>query len=201
MKYNLVIFDIDGTLCPSGRVLNEDELKLIDTTNPKDFKANNLGTSIKYAPFQGVSKVLEELAKSTKLAIASNGPSWRQRNKLTAAGIDHLFDKELIIISEDLALFYHSLDTSLNYWPKDYAKEEYLKRVEKPNSHMLSHLLIRSNVPKQNAIYVGNDEIDLTAAKNAGVHFVRVIDKSKKEFKTEQEIHQNEFHKLISLLS
>lgn len=200
MKYNLVIFDIDGTLCPSGEILSEEELKIIDTTEPKEFKKNISSENVNYSPFPGVSSVLEEIAKTTKLAIASNGPSWRQKNKLIASGIDHFFDKELIIISEDLALFYHSLDTGLNYWPSDYAKEEYSNKVKKPNSNMLSHLLTRANVPKQNAVYVGNDEIDLTAAKKAGLAFIRVIDHAKPEFKAEQEIHQNEFNKLIELL-
>ncbi len=200
MKYDLIIFDIDGTLCPSGRILSEDELKIIDLTHPKDFKASNLGINMKYTYFPGVRTALEQIAKDAKLAIASNGPSFRQKNKLIASGIDHLFDKELVIISEDLALSYHTLDTGLNYWPNEYTKELYMKRVEKPNSSMLSHLLIRSNAPKQRAIYVGNTEEDFTAAKNAGMAFVRVIDKSKKRFKTGHEIHQNEFHKLINLL-
>lgn len=201
MKYDLVIFDIDGTLCPSGRVLSEEELRILDTTNPKDFKASNLGINMKYSSFKGAKNALEQITKDAKLGIASNGPSWRQKNKLIAAGIDHFFDKELVIISEDLALSYHSLDTGLNYWSNEYAKELYMKQVEKPNSSMLSHLLIRANLSKQNAVYIGNTEEDFTAAKNAGMAFIRVIDKSKKRFKTGHEIHQNEFYKLINLLS
>ena len=200
MKYNLIIFDIDGTLCPSGRTLKEEELQLIDTTNPAEFKNANLAAKIKYNYFPGVLNALEQLKGQAKLAIASNGPSFRQRNKLIAAGIDNLFDKELIIISEDLALFYYSLDTGLSYWQKEYDREEYLKRVEKPKPNMLYHVLNRANAQKQNAVYIGNDAIDLETAKNAGIDFIRIIDKSKKGFKAEKEVHQNEFHKLIDLL-
>ena len=201
MKYDLVIFDIDGTLCLSGKTLSEEELQLIDTANPAEFKNANLAAKIKYTCFPGVINTLEQLKlNSVKLGIASNGPSFRQKNKLIAAGIDNLFEKELVIISEDLALFYHNLDTGLNYWPTEYAREEYLKRVEKPNPNMLSHILIRANAQKQSTIYVGNAVEDFTAAQKAGLAFIRVIDKEKKGFKAEKEIHQNEFHKLIDLL-
>ena len=38
VNYDIVCFDIDGTLCPSGRVLTREQLLLIDQTRPESFK-------------------------------------------------------------------------------------------------------------------------------------------------------------------
>ncbi len=202
MSYKLVLFDIDGTLCPSGKILTPRELSLIDSTHPKAFKDLNLRRELNYPCFDGMEDCLKELKNSKiELGVVSNAPSFRQKNKLIASGIDELFNEDLVIISENLAPGYYFLDTGLVSWPDKETKEEYVQRVSKPKACMFCHAFSKTNHSRDSIVYVGNQFEDSVAAQAAGVSFIRVIDKEKPDFKSEWEINQNEFYKLISLLN
>lgn len=185
MKYDLVIFDLDGTildtledLCDSvnyalgrlgfpQRTLSEVRnfvgngiRKLIERALPagSDEKCVEEMLAIhreyygvhcadKTKPYEGIKEMLKELkARGVKLAVISNKPDYAVK-----------------ILCEDY--FPDVFDAA-------YGFREGIER--KPDPAAVTALLEELCVPREKAVYVGDSEVDVKTAQNAGLDMIIV---------------------------
>lgn len=188
-RYDLVCFDLDGTLCPTGRALSDENLKIVDTTPPEEFKRLDL-SGFNFRPFPGVLETLDTLRRSTRLSIISNGFENRQLNKIYLIGLDGYFHP--ICISEE-----HAKKMFGVY------DDRQLKSIEKPSSSMFQRMNWKTKTSPERCVYIGNIYADYLAARNASWDFIGVIDadeKYKDDFKGEKDlklVQQYEFQRIL----
>lgn len=102
---------------------------------------------IKTVPYEGISEVLEELRKKgIKMAVVSN--------KIDSA------------VKELAVKFYPQLD---------YALGELEGVPRKPAPDMVEKALSELGVTKSEAVYIGDSEVDVETAKNAGLPCISVL--------------------------
>lgn len=165
--YDIVAFDIDGTLCPSGRVLAAESLRLIDETHPDTFRKLDRN-GFNFRPFTGVERALTQLQHITRLAIISNGPHFRQRNKLILLALEEFFGS--VYISGELARI---------SFGEDYTRETE-QGIAKPNTLMFERINADTRTFASRSLYVGNRQMDYEAASKAGWDFIGVIDSNER---------------------
>ncbi len=188
-SYDLVVYDIDGTLGPSGRDFTVEQLKLVDTTDPEQFRLMDK-SSFTYGPFLGVTETIEQLRGRVKQAVISNGPGIRQKNKLILMGLENTFD-HLYISEEHAGKMFGVYD------------EIKLKSIEKPSPSMFQRMNWETKTSPEKCVYIGNTWVDYLAARNAGWDFIGVIDadeKYKDDFKSERKlklVQQHEFNRIL----
>ncbi len=188
-KFDLVVYDIDGTLGPSGRSLTAEQLILVDTTKPEQFRLFDRSGFV-YGAFPGVVETIAQLRNIVKQAIISNGPSIRQRNKLVLAGLEEIFNP--VYISEEHARKMFGVFNGVQ-----------LKSIEKPSPSMFQRMNGETRTRPERCVYIGNTEVDYLAARNAGWDFIGVIDTDEKyqeDFKNREDlklVQQHEFHRIL----
>ena len=183
--YKLIAFDLDGTilntlddLCDSvNHVLEEfyfpkrtieevrkfvgnGVLKLIERAVPENTSNEVIlqvfnrfseyyltHSAIKTKPYDGVIDLFKELRKrGCKIAVVSN--------KIHPA-----------VVSLCEEYFPNLIDFSLGDDPV---------RPKKPNPEMLEYVLEQLNITKEEMVYVGDSEVDIETAVNAGVNYISV---------------------------
>lgn len=204
MKKNTVIFDLDGTLLNTLDDLadsinaaleymnfqkrSSEEVRcfvgngmriLVNRAVPAATPDNEIEKTFKYfceyyfshcdkktAPYDGVMQMLTELVKQNyKLAVVSN---------------------KRIEAVEDLCRKYFSMITVMS------ADQPGMKR--KPAADGIENVLHRLNSEKAESVYVGDSEVDILTARNAGIDCISVT----WGFRTERELLDNKAENLIS---
>lgn len=204
MKKNTVIFDLDGTLLNTlddladsinaaleymnfpkrsseevRRFVGNGMRALVNRAVPAATPDNEIEKTFKYfyeyyfshcdkktAPYDGVMQMLTELVKQNyKLAVVSN---------------------KRIEAVEDLCRKYFSMITVMS------ADQPGMKR--KPAADGIENVLHRLNSEKAESVYVGDSEVDILTARNAGIDCISVT----WGFRTERELLDNKAENLIS---
>ncbi len=186
MRYNTVIFDLDGTLLNTlddladsvnyalskmnypprdkseirlflgNGIRNLMKLSVPDGISDEDFdkvfaifkEYYNIHNQDKTKPYDGVIKLMHDLKnKGIKMAIVSN--------KVQSA-VDQLREK----------FFSDVIDIAIGDNPD-------MKRKPEPDSCFKALELLESDT--KNAVYVGDSEVDMATAKNAGLDLITVL--------------------------
>lgn len=185
MRYKLIIFDLDGT------ILNTLE-DLTDSTNyalekngfprrtiqeVKSFVGNGIGKLIERAVPSGtgqetISKVLEDFTKYYKEHCADKTRPYegipqlilelRKQGILTAV----VSNKADFAVQELCEQYFSGLF--------DFVVGERMGIRRKPYPDSVEEVLVRLKVKKEDALYVGDSEVDIQTAKNAGLSQVSV---------------------------
>lgn len=184
--YNTVIFDLDGTLLNTLDDLRDstnyaltsygfperttDEIrrfvgngirKLIERAVPEGtskeaidevlerFKTHyNIHCNDKTGPYQGIPELLRELKKrGIKMGIATN------KVKSAADKLNEIYFEGLIDEVEGV--------------------EEGI--IPKPDKMMINNLMKRLNASKETTLYIGDSQVDVQTAKNAGLKLAAVL--------------------------
>ena len=194
-RYELIAFDIDGTLCQSGRTLTPEQLELITLSDPESFREQDK-SGFNYSAFPGVVDTIKALA-GVRRGIISNGFGRRQRNKLILTGLDDLFDP--IYISEDFACsFFEEAYTADR-------KKEFEREIEKPSPIMMMRMNLMTRTLASRSLYVGNTDEDHRTARASGWDFLRIRDPDPKYSAIGVDgaiavIDQNRFHEILEYI-
>ena len=127
MKYNTVIFDLDGTLLDSFH------------------EAYSQNMYRKTKPYEGVKETLR----------------WLKKNHFITGVVSNKSDRE----TKELCRFFFGTDI-------DAALGDHPEREKKPAPDNLYAALRVLNTKKGATLYVGDSNVDVEAAKNAGLQFV-----------------------------
>ena len=180
MKYSLAVFDLDGTILDTSEDLNCSlndtlqkyglpprsvaetkrflgngirrlvELGAGERVSPEmlddmvaDFKAHyKIHCMDRTRPYEGIPALLAELRRrGMKTAVVSNKADFAVQ-ELAERFFPGLFDAAV-------------------------GEREGVKR--KPAPDAVNEVLLRLNVPRENAVYIGDSEVDILTAKNAGL--------------------------------
>jgi FMN phosphatase YigB (HAD superfamily) len=171
-RLRLIAFDLDDTLCPTGRTLPVEHIVTMDLTSPEIIRA--AAPHITYAPYPAALDLVKRLhGTGTELAVVTNGKSYRQRNKLALSGLDAYFKPDRIFVSEECAWERYlsevgSFTGPLEQW------QECLTRIEKPAPYMLVKLTEKTGIPARESLFIGDSDADRLAAWSAGWQFYHV---------------------------
>ena len=184
--YEIIVFDLDGTLLDTlqdladavnfslakndrkkrtlaevksfvgngvrnlmQKALGEEHIDILDKAVTDFFEYYSVHSADKTKPYEGMIPLLAELQKrNIKTALLSNKP-----------------DKATKQLAER---FFEGLFTEV------MGENESLGIRKKPAPDALFALLERQGIKKENALYVGDSEVDIQTAKNAGVSCVSV---------------------------
>ena len=99
-------------------------------------------------PYEGIEKVLSELkTKGYKMAVVTNKAQWASE-KIVDSFFKGLFDA---VVGADLD-----------------------KRKKKPDTEPVDYALSLLEEDRNSAVFVGDSEVDIATAKNAGLDFIGV---------------------------
>lgn len=184
-RRNTVIFDLDGTLLDTledlrdsvnhvlaGYGMQERSLREI-----RDFVGNGVGKLMERAAAPGISKELEE-------QLLEQFREYYTRHSLQRTkpydGV-----KELLIKLKEkgfrLAVVSNKLDTAVRKLCDhffdgllDTAMGERGGIEKKPSPDMVNEVLCKLGVSRADAVYVGDSEVDIATARNAGIPLIMV---------------------------
>ncbi len=185
--YQLAIFDLDGTL------LNTIE----DLKNACNYALESFGyrthdiAAYKYFVGSGIYKLVER-------ALPEEG-----KNEANVLRVKAVFDKYYAVHSEDYTKPYEGIKEVLirlkernikvvvltnkaQAYATELVKRQFGELIEyvigqregvptKPNPIGIYELLHKFNIAKENCIYIGDSDIDMFTAKNAGVDAIGVL--------------------------
>ena len=187
MSYKLVIFDLDGTLVDSiegikfsmNRVLDRFNLPNHDTETYKNLVGNglrNLASKVLPADFSD-SDMAE---KCYELMLDEYGKNWDREMKLYD-GIEIVLDE---LSKKNITL---AINTNKNQEMTDEIVEQYLSKWDfisvigynsdfpkKPDPYGVIQIMEKAEVSAEECLYIGDSEVDIQTAINAGISCVSV---------------------------
>lgn len=189
MEKKAVIFDLDGTLLDTledladscNKALSDNGLETYSLDQIKSFVGNGLGVLIEKTVPDGKNNPLYEKVLKDMQEIYSK--NWRNKTK-TYCGIENLLSElrsrkmKLGIVSnkpdprvKDIAGIYFQ-----GFVSPDCAvgEMENLGIKRKPAPDSVFHVLDVLGVKKEDSIYVGDSDVDIMTAENAGMDCISV---------------------------
>ena len=184
-KYETVIFDLDGTLlntledlCDSTNfALTQFGYKKRTLAEVRSFVGNGIGKLIERALPQG----LDNSDYSAVLACFKAHYALNCNNKTKAYdGINGLLN-ELKRRGMKVAVVSNKIDSAVNelceryfegYFSVAIGEKENIRRKPAPDSVFAA--MNRLNAEKRSTVYVGDSEVDVQTAKNAGIDLIAV---------------------------
>ncbi len=187
MLYKLVIFDLDGTLVDSiegikfsmNRVLDRFNFPNHDTETYKNLVGNGLRNLVRKAlpPDFSDSDMVE---KCYELMLEEYGKNWDRGMKLYD-GIEAVLDE----LSKKNIQF--AINTNKNQEMTDEIVEQYLSKWDfirvigfnhdlpkKPDPYGVDQIMKEAAITAEECLYIGDSEVDIQTAVNAGINYVSV---------------------------
>ena len=182
MKYNTVIFDLDGTLLhtlddlyySTNYALEQFNFPTRTYEEVRTFVGNGVKVLIEKAVPKGKNEYVEEVLEVFKEHYKSHS-------------MDHIYIyngiKELISelkkMNIKIAVVTNKFHAAAEIIVEKYFKDDFLIALgeskelnKKPHPDMCNYVLNKLGLTKEEVIYVGDSEVDILTAKNAGLKSV-----------------------------
>ena len=186
MKYDLVIFDLDGTLMDTSKSITKTVNSAMEELGKKQYSANEC---VKFVG-GGVSGLARNILGKEKYEDVTNEEMEKVIRKYydiyfdygvePYEGIPELLDfleqngvKKGIVTNKDHETALSAVDKKLSKWKFDGIfgsnEKEY---PNKPNPYNVDKMAQNLNISKEKILFVGDMLVDINTAKNAGVDIV-----------------------------
>ena len=186
MKYDLVIFDLDGTLMDTSKSITKTVNSAMDELGKKQYSANEC---VKFVG-GGVSGLARNILGKEKYDDVTNEEMEKVIRKYydiyfdygvePYEGILELLDfleqngvKKGIVTNKDHETALSAVDKKLSKWKFDGIfgsnEKEY---PNKPNPYNVDKMAQNLNISKEKILFVGDMLVDVNTAKNAGIDIV-----------------------------
>ena len=186
MKYDLVIFDLDGTLMDTSKSITKTVNSAMEELGKKQYSANEC---VKFVG-GGVSGLARNILGKEKYEDVTN----EEMEKVIRKYYDIYFDygvepyegipefldfleqngvKKGIVTNKDHETALSAVDKKLSKWKFDGIfgsnEKEY---PNKPNPYNVDRMAQNLNISKEKILFVGDMLVDVNTAKNAGIDIV-----------------------------
>ena len=186
MKYDLVIFDLDGTLMDTSKSITKTVNSAMEELGKKQYSANEC---VKFVG-GGVSGLARNILGKEKYEDVTNEEMEKVIRKYydiyfdygvePYEGIPELLDfleqngvKKGIVTNKDHETALSAADKKLSKWKFDGIfgsnEKEY---PNKPNPYNVDKMAQNLNISKEKILFVGDMLVDVNTAKNAGIDIV-----------------------------
>ena len=186
MKYDLVIFDLDGTLMDTSKSITKTVNSAMEELGKKQYSANEC---VKFVG-GGVSGLARNILGKEKYTDVTNEEMEKVIRKYydiyfdygvePYEGIPELLDfleqngvKKGIVTNKDHETALFAVDKKLSKWKFDGIfgsnEKEY---PNKPNPYNVDKMAQNLNISKEKILFVGDMLVDVNTAKNAGIDIV-----------------------------
>ena len=186
MKYDLVIFDLDGTLMDTSKSITKTVNSAMEELGKKQYSANEC---VKFVG-GGVSGLARNILGKEKYEDVTNEEMEKVIRKYydiyfdygvePYEGIPELLDfleqngvKKGIVTNKDHETALSAVDKKLSKWKFDGIfgsnEKEY---PNKPNPYNVDKMAKNLNISKEKILFVGDMLVDVNTAKNAGIDIV-----------------------------
>ena len=186
MKYDLVIFDLDGTLMDTSKSITKTVNSAMEELGKKQYSANEC---VKFVG-GGVSGLARNILGKEKYTDVTNEEMEKVIRKYydiyfdygvePYEGIPELLDfleqngvKKGIVTNKDHETALSAVDKKLSKWKFDGIfgsnEKEY---PNKPNPYNVDKMAQNLNISKEKILFVGDMLVDVNTAKNAGIDIV-----------------------------
>ena len=183
MKYDLVIFDLDGTLMDTSKSITKTVNSAMEELGKKQYSANEC---VKFVG-GGVSGLARNILGKEKYEDVTNEEMEKVIRKYydiyfdygvePYEGIPELLDfleqngvKKGIVTNKDHETALSAVDKKLSKWKFDGIfgsnEKEY---PNKPNPYNVYKMAKNLNISKEKILFVGDMLVDVNTAKNAGI--------------------------------
>ena len=143
MKYKAAIFDMDGTILDT----------LEDLANAMNYELRKNGM-----PERTIDEVRRFVGNGIRKLVERATPEGTAERK-----IDEITADFLEYYQQNCEYFAGLFDTAIG-------ERDGIARKPAPDS--VHEILCRFNLPKEEAVYIGDSDVDLNTAKNAGLDFI-----------------------------
>ena len=186
MKYDLVIFDLDGTLMDTSKSITKTVNSAMEELGKKQY---SIGECVKFVG-GGVSGLARNILGKEKYGDVTNEEMEKVIRKYyniyfdygvePYEGIPELLDflekngvKKGIVTNKDHETALSAVDKKLSKWKFDgiFGSNE-KKYPNKPNPYNVDRMAQNSNIPKERILFIGDMLVDVNTAKNAGIDIV-----------------------------
>ena len=186
MKYDLVIFDLDGTLMDTSKSITKTVNSAMEELGKKQYSANEC---VKFVG-GGVSGLARNILGKEKYEDVTNEEMEKVIRKYydiyfdygvePYEGIPELLDfleqngvKKGIVTNKDHETALSAVDKKLSKWKFDGIfgsnEKEY---PNKPNPYNVDKMAKNLNISKEKILFVGDMLVDVNTAKNTGIDIV-----------------------------
>ncbi len=185
MKYKAVIFDLDGTLLNTledlhdavNYALEKFGLPLITLEQTRMFVGNGVEKLVERAIGENNKTLLPQV-----LACFKEYYSLHSKDKTRPYdGVTELVEK-LISLNVKCAIVSNKFDGAVKSLAKEYFGEKFLAAVgesslvrKKPAPDSVISVMKELNVSREEAIYIGDSDIDIKTAENSGLECISVL--------------------------
>lgn len=153
MRYEMVFWDLDGTICHSLSYISG--------------RGQNLPQTL--VPYEGISELLMNIPRDRQ-GLITNGYDAEQRNKLQILGLENCFSPGLIFTSEGEAKrLLNSKYIHSRRKERIFDTDNMMLTTQKPQPYMFRRAIQISGVDPKNAIMIGNHWTDILGAQRAGM--------------------------------
>ena len=186
MKYDLVIFDLDGTLMNTSKSITKTVNSAMEELGKKQY---SIGECVKFVG-GGVSGLARNILGKEKYEDVTKEEMEKVIRKYyniyfdygvePYEGIPELLDflekngvKKGIVTNKDHKTALSAVDKKLSKWKFDgiFGSNE-KKYPNKPNPYNVDRMAQNLNIPKERILFIGDMLVDVNTAKNAGIDIV-----------------------------
>ncbi|WP_304181014.1 HAD family hydrolase [Leptotrichia trevisanii] len=186
MKYDLVIFDLDGTLMNTSKSITKTVNSAMEELGKKQY---SIGECVKFVG-GGVSGLARNILGKEKYEDVTKEEMEKVIRKYyniyfdygvePYEGIPELLDfleknsvKKGIVTNKDHKTALSAVDKKLSKWKFDgiFGSNE-KKYPNKPNPYNVDRMAQNLNISKEKILFVGDMLVDVNTAKNAGIDIV-----------------------------
>ena len=186
MKYDLVIFDLDGTLMDTSKSITKTVNSAMEELGKKQYSANECvkfvggGVSGLARNILGKEKYDDIMNEEMEKVIRKYYDIYFDYGVEPYEGIPELLDfleqngvKKGIVTNKDHQTALSAVDKKLSKWKFDGIfgsnEKEY---PNKPNPYNVDKMAQNLNISKEKILFVGDMLVDVNTAKNAGVDII-----------------------------
>ena len=186
MKYDLVIFDLDGTLMDTSKSITKTVNSAMEELGKKQYSTNECvkfvggGVSGLARNILGKEKYDDIMNEEMEKVIRKYYDIYFDYGVEPYEGIPELLDfleqngvKKGIVTNKDHETALSAVDKKLSKWKFDGIfgsnEKEY---PNKPNPYNVDRMAQNLNISKEKILFVGDMLVDVNTAKNAGIDIV-----------------------------